>query len=159
MNRPPCRCQPAGAAADECPQQILVRRVVAAGEALVACQLRLHEVELLLRDDGWDRCDKDPFVARDRRMPVVGASDRLCGRAPNRGRLWALTTHVDEAGICRIRQHPANARDVPAREPASGYDPLSLQSSRDAVERRLIFAIPSEHLPKNCRLGFVNAHA
>ncbi len=51
-----------------------MRRIVAPRELLVVSQFRLHQIELLLADNRWDLCHRDPLLGWSTRMPSVLAA-------------------------------------------------------------------------------------
>jgi hypothetical protein len=68
--------QTANTATHQCPEQILMRRIVAASELLIVSQFLLNEVKLLLTHDGWYLGHGDPLFTRSVRMTTMVSPDR-----------------------------------------------------------------------------------
>ena len=151
--------QPTHAAADQAAQQVGVGLVVALREAPIAGQPRLHEVELLLADDGRDLGDQDPLLAwhvdpAPRRALAWGGGGASLQCAPT-----APAVAVDRPGVGRVGQQSPDTGEVPAGQPRRCLDPVLLEPARQRAEAVRLLRVPGEHLAHDGGFGLLDAHA
>src|SRR5450432_502701 len=77
--------QMTSSATDERTQQVGMRCIVAAGKLLVVSKLRLHQIKLFFRDDGWNLSHRFPLLWPSGGMASVIVTNRSQCRLPMTG--------------------------------------------------------------------------
>jgi hypothetical protein len=147
--------QPAGSAADQGAQQVLMPGAARRG-LLVGIQLGLHLGEGLLGDDRRHR-DFDPLLRRAWRVALARADRAQRGFAlPGRGDPGAVG--LRPAGMGRVAQDAAHAGHVPARLARRGGHPQIGQPLGELIQGCLRLEVRAEHLRDQRRLPGLDPH-
>jgi len=147
------------AATHQCPQQILIDRVVPAGERLILREFLAYLGELFLRDDGGHNGDVNPFGRRGRDGAGMRSSYRMRRRPAD---VWRTIVHaagIDLARVGRIRQDAPQRGQPPPGLARRRADTPCMQRPRQAVQTRVEFQIEGKDLADNAGLGRIHRHA
>src|SRR6266567_885630 len=156
---PPRTGEMADSTAHQRTQQVGMSCIVATGILLVLCKLCLHEIKLVLRDDGGNLSHSFPFVWSSGGMASMIVTPGTQGRLSMTRSSDTIATNKNRSGVDRIAQNAPHRRLIPPPFPSGGRDLLTHQILGQPNQTLMVLVIALKQFRDHRRLGWLHPHA